>query len=204
VTIRVSEVIRGWLGWCPNTHARVRKTDIRFNDEPMVPSSGGSFKGQIVRWFGLFRNQVLLYSLVISATGFWMFAGLGGGSSPALFIIGILAGLPLSAVTGIWYLRIFNEVIREGPVVLMNRQDKTSGTLTGLGLAVSLIPVLVLFGVLPGVTMEMMIAFIGGFVAVLLWGLFIAIMKWESGTHRQLHFDGMILQLEKEDTYAVR
>jgi hypothetical protein len=198
------DYIRKKTGWCPNESSPIKFAATNQNyDEIAVPSAGGSFKDRACHWIGLFRNQVFLYSLVISATGLWMFAGLGGRSSPGLFVIGILAGLPLSAFAGVWYLRIFNEVIREGPVVLMSRRDKTSGTLTALGIAVSFIPVLVLFGVLPGVTMEMMIAFMGGFVAVLLWGMFIAILKWESGTHRQLHFDGMILELEKGETYAI-
>jgi hypothetical protein len=201
--MHLAQTIRKYLGWCPDAQLQRRSAVIRPDDDLVIPSAGGSFKDRACHWIGLFRNQILLYSLVISATGFWMFAGLGGGSSPGLFVIGILAGLPLTIVTGIWYLRIFNEVIREGPVVLMSRQDKTSGTLAALGIAVSFIPVLVLFGVLPGVTMKMMIAFMGGFVAVLLWGMFIAILKWESGTHRRLHFDGMILELEKGETYAI-
>jgi hypothetical protein len=199
MTFRFSEVIRGWLGWCPNAQLQMRTVRIRPEHEEVVPSGRESLKVQAVHWLGLLRNQVFLYSLAISVTGIWMFAGLGGGSAPGLFIIGILTGLPLSAVTGIWYWRIFNEVLCEGPVVLMARQDKRSETLTALSMAVAIIPVLILFGVLPGVTMEMMIAFMGGFVVVPLWGLCIAIQKWESGTHRWLHFDGMILQLEKED-----
>jgi hypothetical protein len=156
-----------------------------------------------MNWLGLFRNQVLLSSLAMSATGFWMFAGLGGWSSPGLFITGILAGVPFTAVTGFWYLRIFNEVIREGPVVLMNRQDRTSWTLTVLGIAVSFIPALVLFGAVPGMTMEMVPAFMGGFIGVLFWGMFIGVLKWESVNHRRMHFDGMILELEKEETNAI-
>lgn len=172
-------------------------------DNPVIPLAGGSFKARACHWLGLLRNQVLLYSVVISTTGFWMFAGLGGWSSPGLFVIGILAGLALSTVAGIWYGRIFNEVLREGPIVLMNRQDRTSGIVTALGIAVSFIPALVLFGAIPGMTMEMMLAFMGGFVGVLFWGMFIAILKWESTTHRQLHFDGMIIELEKEIPHEI-
>ncbi len=201
--MHITEVFRRYLGWCPNMQPHPRSAVNRQYDNPVIPSAGGSFKTRAYHWLGLLRNQVLLYAFVISATGFWMFAGLGGDSSPGLFIIGILAGMPFSVFTGFWYERIFNEVIHEGPIVLMNRQDTTSGILTVLGIAVSFIPVLVFFGIIPGVTMEMMLAFMGGFVGVLFWGMFISILRWESGNHRQLHFDGMILELEKEETYAI-
>jgi len=42
-------------------------------------------------------------------------------------------------------------------------------------------------------------AFFGGFVAVLFWGQLISIWTWESDTHHQLHYDGMILKSEKDD-----
>ncbi len=203
--MHLAQTIRKYLGWCPNEFSRINNcTTTQKYDEIAVPSAGDSVKVRAFHWLGLFRNQILLYSLVISVTGFWMFAGLGGGSSPGLFIIGILAGLPFAVVTGFWFWCIFNEVIREGPVVLMNHHDRISGTLTVLGIALSFIPVLVLFGVLPGMTMEMMIALMGGFVAVPLWGMVIATLKWESGLKRRLHFDGMILELEKGETYAIR
>jgi hypothetical protein len=204
MTTRISEIVRGYLGWCPVENRRSRTEFVNPDLIVSAPPESGSLKARAYHWLGLLRNQVLLYSFIISATGFWMFAGLGGGSSPGLFLIGILAGVPISAVTGIWYRGIFDEVLREGPLVLMSRQDKTSGILTAIGIAVSFIPVLVLLGVIPGITMEMMLAFMGGFVAVLLWGMFIAILKWESATHRRLHFDGMILELEKGNTCAIR
>jgi hypothetical protein len=204
MTFHFSEVIRGWLGWCPNSHAQVHTGIITPEHDPVIPSGRGSLKTRAIHWIGLFRNQIILSSLAMPITGFWMFAGLGGGSEPVLFIIGILAVLPASAATGNWYWRIFDEVLCNGPVVLMNRRDRTTRILTTLSFAVALIPVLVLFGVLPGVTMTMMIAFMGGFVAVPFWGMVIAIQKWETGNHCRLHYDGMILQLEKEGEYAIR
>ncbi|MDD1724361.1 MAG: DUF1673 domain-containing protein [Methanospirillum sp.] len=201
--VRVLAAIQGWLGWCPNVQPRICNGVIRPDDNTVVPAAGGSFKDRAVHWFGLFRNQILLSSLAMSLTGFWMFAGLGSGSSPGFFILGILAGLPLSAITGIWYWRIFNEVLREGEVVLWNRYDRRSGIITALSMAFAFIPVLVLFGVIPGVTMKMMIAFMGGLVVVPFWGMLISILRWESGTHHWLHYDGMILKLKKEDIYAV-
>ncbi len=198
--MHITEVIRGWLGWCPNAYARVRNTNIQLDDELVVPSPGGSLKDHAIHWIGLFRNQMMLQAIGSFCAGFYMFAGLGGMSNLNIFIIGLLAGLPFSAIIGIWYWRIFNEVLDEGPVVLWNRYDKTSGTLTVVSVAVSIsLPILALSGAIPGVNLAMTTAFFGGLVAVLFWGVLIAIWKWESESHRQLHYDGMILELEKDE-----
>lgn len=198
--MHIAEVIRGWLGWCPNSYARAYNVEVRLDEELVVPSAGGSLKDRAIHWFGLFRNQMMLQAIGSFLCGFYMFAGLGGVSNLNIFIIGLLAGLPSSAIIGVWYWRIFNEVLREGPVVLWTRYDKTSGTLTVVSVAVSIaVPVLALFGVIPGVNLAMTTAFFGGLVAVLFWGVLIAVWKWESDSHRQLHYDGMILELELED-----
>ena len=202
---RVSEVICGWLGWCPETPTRVRNMESRPGDEAVVPASGGSFKERAIRWLGLFYNQTMLQTIVSFCIGLYMFAGLGSWSNLDLFIVGMLVGLPYSAITGIWYFRVFNEVLRDGTVVLWNRYDKTSKTLTVVSLVVSIsIWGLVLLGAIPGVNLAMTCAFFGGTVAVLFWGVLIAVRRWESGTHHQLHYNGEILGLEMEDTHAIR
>lgn len=193
------DYIRKKVGWCPDTYARVCNPEVRLDNDPVVPSAGGSLKDNAIHWLGLFRNQMMLQAIGSFLCGFYMFAGLGGVSNLNLFIIGLLAGLPSSAIIGIWYWRIFNEVLHEGPVVLWNRYDKTSGTLTVVSITVSIsIPVLAFLGAIPGVNLAMTTAFFGGLVAVLFCGVLIAIWKWESESHRQLHYDGMILELEKE------
>jgi hypothetical protein len=194
------DYIRKKVGWCPNSYVRAYNTEVRLDGETVVPSSGGSFKDSAIHWLGLFRNQMMLQAIGSFCAGFYMFAGLGGVSGLTMFIIGLVAGLAFSAIVGIWYWRIFNEVLHEGPVVLWNRYDTTSGTLTVVSVAVSIIvPVLALTGAIPGVNLAMTTAFFGGLVAVLFWGVLIAIWKWETDSHRQLHYDGMILKLEKED-----
>lgn len=200
MTTRFVSIIREWLGWCPHAHARVRNAETMLDDEAVVPLAGGSFKNQTIHWIGLFRNQTLLQIIGTFFMGLYLFAGLGGWSNLNPFIIGILAGLPFSAVVGIWYWRIFNEVLCCGPVVLWNRYDKISGTFTIVAVAVSVcVWALVLSGTIPGVDLAMTSAFFGGFIAVLFWGVFIGIWKWETDMHHRLHFDGMMLELEKEN-----
>ncbi len=90
---------------------------------------GGSLKDRVNHWIGLFRNQILLQTIGTICAGFFMFAGLGGWSNLNLFVIGMLAGLPFSVIVELWYWRIFDEVLHDGPVVLWTRYDKTSGPL---------------------------------------------------------------------------
>jgi hypothetical protein len=202
---RISDIVHEWLGWCPRAHAGEWNAEVRLADDSVVPQGSGSFKDRATQWLGLFRNQTLLQTIGTFCTGLCMFAGLGGWSNLNLFIIGILAGLPFSAIVGIWYWRIFNEVLNDGPVVLWSRYDNTSGILMVVTVVVSVgVWVLVLLGAIPGVDLAMTNAFFGGFVAVLFWGMLVGIQKWESDTHRRLHCDGMILKLEKAEENASR
>ena len=201
MTTRISEVIHHWLGWCQNAQARVRNAEVRPDDEAVGPSTGGSVKDHAIHWLSLFRNQIILLTVGAFCAGLYMFAGLGSWSNLNLFIIGILAGLPISAIVGILYWRIFNEVLHDGPVVLWKGYDKTSGILTVITVLVFVcVPVLILqINAIPGVDLIKINAFFGGFVAVLFWGQLISIWTWESDTHHQLHYDGMILKSEKDD-----
>ena len=201
--MNLSRAIGKYLGWCPNAHSTVRMADVRPDNETAVTPGSGSLKDRTIHWLGLFRNQILLQTIGSFGAGFFMFAGLGGWSDPNLFIIGILAGLPFSVIVGLWYRRIFEVVLRCGPVVLWTRYDKTMWTLTVCAVVVSIcIWALVLFGVIPGIDLNMITAFFGGVVAVSFWGLLISVQKWESDTHRRLHYNGTILGSGEDDTHS--
>jgi len=204
MTIRVSEVIRGWLGWCPNTRMRILGQVRKPNDLTITSSGSRSFQSNAIHWAILFRNQTILLTIVSFLAGLFMFAGLGNGWSDLnLFILGIIAGLPVSMIVGIWYWQIFTEVLHEGPVALWRRYDKTSATIAVVTLAaVTVIPILVILGALPGVSLEMTNAFFGGFMAVIFWGQLISIWIWESHTGLQLHYDLLMLELVKEEKHA--
>jgi hypothetical protein len=201
----ISEVIGEWLGWCPDKQRQIHTETIRLIDEATIPSARGSFKDRAIHWFGLFRNQNILSAIGTFCAGVFLFAFIGGGSYPYLFLTGFLAGLPLSAIFGIWYWRIFNKVLDNGPVKLRNRHDKILVALSTVPpVIIVCIPVLVLFGMIPGVNLKMITTLYGGMLAVTNWGILIAIQIWESRTRRQLHSDGNELSLETGDPYAVR
>ena len=142
--------------------------------------------------------------MVLFVPAFTFFPDLAAGQNLNLFIIGSLVGLPFSAFPGIWYRRIFNNVLNEGPVVLWNRYGQTMGTLTVVIVSVSvIIPVVIITGAFPGFNLAMANAFFGGFIAVLFWGMLVSVQKWESDTHHRLQYDGMILDVRKEETRAI-
>jgi hypothetical protein len=204
MTARVSEVIRGWLGWCPDAQVQIRGQARKPNDITVTSSSSRSFQSNAIHWTILFRNQTILLAIGSFLTGLFMFAGLGNGwSNMNLFILGIIAGLPVTVIVGIWYWRIFNEVLHEGPVALWRRYDKTSATIAVVTLAaVTAIPTLVILGALPGVSLEMTNAVFGGFMAVIFWGQLISIWIWESDTGLHLQYDLLMLELVKEEKHA--
>jgi hypothetical protein len=204
MTIHVSEVIRGWLGWCPNAQVQIRGQSRKPNDVTVTSSGSRSFQSNAIHWAILFRNQTILLTIGSFLMGLVMFVWLGNGwSNLNLFILGILAGLPVSVIVGIWYWQIFNEVLHEGPVALWRRYDKTSATIAVVTLAaVTVIAILVITGALPGVSLEMTNAVFGGFMAVLFWGQLISIRIWESDTGLHLQYDLLMLELVKEEKHA--
>ena len=133
-----------------------------------------------------------------------MFAGLGNGwSNLNLFILGIIAGLPVSVIVGIWYWKIFTEVLHEGPVALWRRYDKTSATIGVVTLAaVTVIPILVITGALPGVSLAMTNAVFGGFMAVLFLGTTHQYLDLGIGHRATLQYDLLMLELVKEEKHA--
>jgi len=194
-----------FLGWCPDAHMTVRNGEFRPEDEEIVPPGSGLYKDRAIHWLALFRNQIMLLTIGTISAGFYLFAGLGGISLPHLFLIGLLAGLPFSATAGFLYWRKFNEVLCDGPVVLLNRFDKASGVFAVMAAVIILYgQIYFLTGLIPWFDATATNAFFGGFIAISFLGLLISTWKWESDTHRQLYYDGMILELEKKEMHALR
>ncbi|MCX6682933.1 MAG: DUF1673 family protein [Methanoregula sp.] len=194
MTTRISEVIHQWLGWCPDAHARVRKAEVRLDDEAFVPSAGGSFKDRAIHWLGLFRNQILILALWFSVVGILLSIFMRGIDTP-LFLIGIVAGSLLSVFQGIRFWKTMNVVQESGAVFLVTLYDKTTIAITIL---VAMIPMFVSVGAIPGTDMSTLNSITGGFIFILFWWLLLVIWIWESTTKRHLQSDGLMLSLAKE------
>lgn len=103
MALSISAFFRKYLGWCPHARAWVRKANAVPEDEEVSPSGRGSVGDRAIHGLALFRNQIVLLAIGTSFAGVYLFAGLGGVSRPDLFLLGILAGLPFSAVVGLLY-----------------------------------------------------------------------------------------------------
>jgi hypothetical protein len=192
--IRVADVVRGWLGWCPAAQAPPRTEKIPPHDIADPPLQPGSFKGRALDWLGLFRNQIAVLAVYFSVVGVLLSVFLGGLDLP-LFFTGIVAGSLLSLFQGIRFWKTMNEVRDEGAVLLATLYDKTTITVT---LVVAMIPMAISLGAIPGVNMRMLNSVSGGFIFILFWWCLCVVWLWESRAHRHLLSDGMMLSLARE------
>jgi hypothetical protein len=202
---RISDIIHDWTGWCPDAQSHVRKRPVLNAVIVNAPPPGESFRAGAMNWFARYRNQVLLSTIAITCTGFWLFLSFGGWPAMYLFVIGMGAGLLNSAIVGTWYWRLFERVLRYGPVEPWNYQysDKIMSAFTiVISALLIVIPVLGLFGLLPDIGLRGAIAFGGGFVAVLTWGTLASIWLWEFRTRRTLQYNFELLNLAEGGTHA--
>lgn len=197
--MRFFEIIHNWMGWCPNVDKKVPAVRFRINEEGISSPIKGLTKEHVHHWFTVFKNQIILSTIGTMCTGLFLFFYMGNWLSYYPFFLGILAGLPISAVTGIWYSRIFNELLHDGPIELWNRYDTIVFSLVLVSITIALIPYTAVLGGIPGISLPMICSFSGGFVVVLFWGLLVGIHVWETGTHQRLLYDGTILCLENKD-----
>jgi hypothetical protein len=191
---RISEIIHGRLGWCPNADVRVRNMEVRLDDEAVVPSAGGSFKDRAIHWLGLFRNQIVLLALYFSVVGVLLSVFIGG-IDVSMFFIGIVAGSLLSVFQGFRFWKTMNEVRENGAVLLVTLYDKTTITIT---LIVFMVPMVVSLGAIPGIDMTILNSLSGGFIFIMFWWVLLVTWIWESQTKRHLLSDGLLLSLERE------
>ena len=191
---RVSEVIRGWLGWCPegkkqNRTAKTQPDGIVENTSER-PKNGA----RAINWLGIFRNQLLVLALYFSVVGVLLSVFLGGINIP-MFFMGVLAGSLLAVFQAIRFWKTMNEVREEGAVFLATLYDKTTLILT---LIVAMVPTAVFLGAVPGINMTMLNSIIGGFIFILFWWFLVVTWIWESRTNHRLLSDGLMLSLARE------
>ena len=194
----ISEIVRGWLGWCPNAHAQVRTASLlpdrdTTGSETVVPS-GRSFKARAIHWLGLFRNQAFLMAIWFSGAGIGLSIAIGGADAP-MFFTGIVAGTLLSVYQGIRFWKTMNEVREQGAVFLASLYDKTTIAIITLSF---MIPMVVFMGAVPGIDLTRYNSIIGGFIFIMFWWLLLVVWVWESQTKCLLQSDGMMLELARE------
>src|SRR5512137_2898180 len=191
---RVSEVIQGWLGWCPEGKRQNRTAEIHLDGNVKNTSERPKNRARAITWLGIFRNQLLVLALYFSVVGVLLSAFLGGNDI-LMFFIGVLAGSVLAAFQALRFWKTMNEVRDEGAVFLATLYDKTTIALT---LIVAMVPTVVFLGAAPGITMIMLNSSIGGFIFILFWWFLVVTWIWESRTNQRLLSDGLMLSLARE------
>lgn len=188
------EVVKHYLGWCPNAHSQVRNAMVLHDGEAVDSPGGGSFKVRAMHWLGLFRNQTLLLAIWFSGVGIGLSIGIGG-TDASMFFVGIVAGTLLSVYQGIRFWKTMNEVRENGAVFLVSLYDKTTIAIITLSF---IIPMVVVMGGVPGIDSTRYNSITGGFIFIMFWWSLLVIWVWESRTGCHLQSDGMMLELARE------
>jgi hypothetical protein len=189
-----TEVIRRGFGWCPEKKRQNRIALNRRDGIIETPSGRATFRGRVITWLGIFRNQLLVLALYFSVVGVLLSVFLGGINIP-MFFIGVLAGSVLAVFQAIRFWKTMNEVRDEGAVFLATLYDKTTLALT---LILAMVPTVVFLGAVPGITMIMLNSIIGGFIFILFWWFLVVTWIWESRTNHRLLSDGLMLSLARD------
>jgi hypothetical protein len=193
--IRISEIIHGWLGWCPDaavlqtrqhrTARDIEVANIGPGQDTVIPARTG--------WLKRYRNRVLLWALFYTLVFIPFVASFDALGLMNDVYTGILAGLMVFALFARGLLRGFDTAIAgkneqqaglEGYAILF--------MVIGMILAaVALFALASLAIIPPGMAMEIP-AFATGF-ALIPWYVLGMILIWERRTGYLLMFDKKIL-----------
>jgi hypothetical protein len=176
--MHISEVIRGWLGWCPNAHAELRKVVIRPDDETVTPSGSGRFnpggmnidpvvKSELARSIGVFYLSLVFFCI--------------------LFVTGILDSLPGYApflmsflTTGIIFL-VLVWFRKNHPTVKIPTHFSHLARLEGI------LSVLIIFAIYMSVSVLYPISGILWPVILLVIGIFLVNISFKDGENYQVN-----------------
>ena len=189
MTIRVSEVIRGWLGWCPQTRTLSRQfqaLDDKIADVSPAPGAGNSVQTVLPNRY---RNQVFLWAVFFTLVSVPFVAYFQTADLTRLmFSSGTIAGLVVFAFFGRW-LWYSLEMLAKGLTI-----NSGPGEYILLSFIVGAIPLSVILliiafvGIISLAGALVFPAFATGF-AFIPWYVFILILLWERRTGCVLLFD---------------
>lgn len=189
--MRVSEVIRGWLGWCPNAQQRTFRRDSATDTTHILPAgSGGDVRTLSFGWKNRYRTRALAFALCMTVVGISLFAT-ATGDRIAMFGLGVVLATILYCADAIRYWEVFRDVERNGVADQKNwKEVSVVRVLPIIGAALILaFAGAVLLGLIPGLSMLMVNGFLAGFSACG-WYHVATILAWESRSGIALFSDG--------------
>jgi len=189
MTVRFSEVIRGWFGWCPQVRTLPRPVTVLNNEaaasapspETGIPEPTGSLNR--------YRNKVLLWAIFFTLVSVPFVAYFQTTDlTRLLFALGMIAGLGVFVFFGRWFWNSL-QILEKGMTI-----QTGPGEYIILFLIAGIIPLII---VLIIATLTAILSFSGpwafpafatGFVYIP-WYVLVLILWWERRTGCILMFD---------------
>ena len=139
--INLTEILRKTMGWCPNA-STIRARKIAQFDDMVVnaPDSGGELTHTTARWLNIYRNKILVSSLILTLLAIYLFISYGK-TKPDIFMTGMITGLAISLGAGVAEWRRLNKAAAGSPKV-SKLLGKMFLLVTFLGLDLELLPCL--------------------------------------------------------------
>lgn len=194
--INLTEILRKTMGWCPNA-STIRARKIAQFDGMVVnaPDSGGELTHTTARWLNIYRNKILVSSLILTLLAIYLFISYGK-TKPDIFLTGMITGLAISLGAGVAEWRRLNKAAA-GKFKNINIAGKKvfGGYIIGIGFGIVAMLVIMYFAINTGSHISEAYAFFSGlFLSV--WLQYIEIIYWERKNQK-------ILIMEKASFYAV-
>ncbi|HRY74942.1 MAG TPA: DUF1673 family protein [Methanoregulaceae archaeon] len=188
-TIRISEVVHRWLGWCPRAQVPVRKQRM-LNDTPVENSraQGGRIPSQTVLK-QRYRNQVLIWAVfftMVSLPLIWIFQS--ADLTRLMLGIGVITGLGVFVFFGRW---MWNSLmmLRKGATIKTRPKEYILTFLIAGAIPIGAVLVIAaMLFLIPLARALAFPAFATGF-AFIPWYVVFLILLWERKTGYRVMFD---------------
>jgi hypothetical protein len=187
--MRISEIIHGWLGWCPQARGLVRQLPV-LHDPPAdgsraqgagIPAQTGSMQR--------YKNQVLIWAVFFTIVSLPLVAiFLAADLTRLMLCLGTISGLGIFAFFGRWLWHSLG-MLQKGAVMKTGPKEYILTFL--IAGAIPLGAVLLISALLVPISFAGALAFPAfatGF-AFFPWYVFILILMWEQKTGYTLIFD---------------
>lgn len=189
MTYHFSEVIRGWLGWCPRACPPVRQEPVLHDYVGAGAPVQGTGISALVGEQRRYRNQMFFWAAYFTlAFSLFVPVFLAVDLTP-LMLAGILAGLGFSALSGRQLWQRFDQLARGKTVKTGPEGYVIVGFIVFTIIASVFLFVTGLLSVIPMGTALMVPAFTLGFGIFIPWYTLILILLWERRAGFILMFD---------------
>ena len=189
MTFRISEIIHGWLGWCPNVRTPMRQLPV-LHDTTADGSraQGAGIPAQTVL-MQRYRNQVLIWAVFFTMVSLPLVAiFLAADLTRLMLCLGIITGLGIFAFFGRWLWKSLG-MLQKGATIKTGQKEYILTFLIAgaipLGAVLLFSAMLFLIPLAGALAFP---AFATGF-AFIPWYVFILILLWEQKTGYTVMFD---------------